>query len=97
MSEHINVLVITTKILIFHSHLDGSICQGGVAGGVIIGPRPSYGPEGGDKVEVMEPEKGFFNQGNTRLVRLQRGEIARTVDKKTKKHKRARKGVNWTR
>ena len=39
----------------YHNHLDGSICQGGVAGGVIIGPRPSYGPEGGDNVEVMEP------------------------------------------
>lgn len=38
--------------------LDGSICQGGVAGGVIIGPRPSYGPEGGDKVEVMELGEG---------------------------------------
>ena len=41
----------------YYFHLDGSICQGGVAGGVIIGPRPSYGPEGGDKVEVMEPGK----------------------------------------
>lgn len=36
-------------------HLDGSMCQGGVAGGVIMGPRPSYGPEGGDNVEVIEP------------------------------------------
>ena len=34
------------------------MCQGGVAGGVTIGPQPSYGPEGGDKVEVMEPAQG---------------------------------------
>ena len=38
------------------------MCQGGVAGGVIIGPRPSYGPEGGDKVELIEPEKLEFQR-----------------------------------
>ena len=53
-----NVLVMITTT-IPQSHLDGNMCQGGVAGGVIIGPRPSYGPEGGDKVELIEPEQKF--------------------------------------
>ena len=47
------------------NHLDGSMCQGGVAGGVIIGPRPSYGPEGGDKVDVIEPEKSNQHKERT--------------------------------
>ena len=55
-----DVLVISTTIP--QNHLDGSMCQGGVAGGVIIGPRPSYGPEGGDKVELIEPEQKFLTR-----------------------------------
>ena len=58
-SRALSVVFITTTTPIFQNHLEGNMCQGGVAGGVIIGPRPSYGPEGGDKVELIEPEQKF--------------------------------------